>query len=110
MIIARIWEQAIDLYGSTAERPLQIIIGNLKTDGARSFLLSVLPRQNVPVIVPMESRIPLVVRDSDAATEIDHLAGSWGRVSIIRGDAQEAEFGDFGSFLDTLRISRQILK
>jgi hypothetical protein len=102
--VSKIWQAAEAAYGTNAERPLQIVIGNAAPAGERFFLIGVLPGRSVPAFVPMESRIPLVVWEEDPAPSIEGCRDRLGRVSVIRGDVQEAEFRDFGVFLAELGV------
>ena len=102
--VLKIWQTAEAAYGTNAERPLQIVIGNTASAGERFFLLSVLPGQSAPALVLMESRIPLRIRRMDSSFNIEDHRDQFGRVTIIRGDIQEAEFGEFGVFLNALGV------
>jgi hypothetical protein len=102
--VRRIWQAAEKAYGSNAERPLQIVIGNAAPDGERFFFIGLLPGKSGPAFVPMESRIPLVVREGSPALTVEGCQEQLGPVTVIRGDIQEAEFGKFEAFLETLRI------
>jgi len=102
--VQRIWQAAEKAYGSNAERPLQIVIGNAAPDGERLFLIGLLPGKSGPAFVPMGSRIPLVVRETAPALTIEGCRGRLGRVTVIRGDIREAEFSDFGEFLKGLGL------
>ena len=102
--VLRIWRAVEVVYGTNAERPLQIVIGNAAPDGERFFLIGLLPGKSGPAFVPMESRIPLVVREESPALTIEGCPDWLGPVTVIRGDIQEAEFGTFEVFLETLRI------
>jgi hypothetical protein len=103
-VVLKIWQAAESLYGSNAERPLQIVIGNASPDGEPFFLIGLLPGRSVPAFVPMESRIPLAVGEEDSPLSLESGLDRMGRVTIIRGDIQEAEFGDFGDFLKELGV------
>jgi hypothetical protein len=102
--VLKIWQAAESLYGSNAERPLQIVIGNASPDAEPFFLIGLLPGRSVPAFVPMESRVPFIVRNVDPSPSLEACRNRLGRVSVIRGDVQEAEFRDFGSFLSELGI------
>jgi hypothetical protein len=102
--VLRIWEAAEAAYGTNAERPLQIVIGNTGPDGERFFFIGILPGRSDPSFVPMESRLPLVVREEDPAHSLESGRDRLGRVTVIRGDIQEDEFGNWGAFLEALRI------
>ncbi len=102
--ILHIWEAAVSLYGTNSERPLQIVIRNTAPDGEPFFLLSVLPRQSVPSLVPMTTRVPLDVKEADVRDEFGLLKSHFGSVSVIRGDILEAEFGVLINFLSQIQI------
>ena len=107
--VLRIWRAVEVVYGTNAERPLQIVIGNAAPDGERFFLIGLLPGKSGPAFVPMESRIPLVVREESPALTIEGCPDWLGPVILMmhankREEIQEAEFGTFEVFLETLRI------
>jgi hypothetical protein len=102
--VQRIWEAAEKTYGSNAERPLQIVVGNTAPAGERFFLIGVLPGRSVPSFLPMESRIPLVVREEGPGISAEACRNHLGRVTVIRGDIQEDEFADFTAFREALDI------
>jgi hypothetical protein len=102
--VLKIWKAAEALFGTNAERPLQIVIGNAAPAGERFFFIGLLPGRSVPAFVPMESRIPLVVREEDPALFVEDCRGRLGRVAVLRGDIQEAEFRDLAAFLSELGV------
>ena len=102
--VQTIWQAAEKAFGSNAERPLQLLIGNTASAGERFFLIGILPGRSGAAFAPMESRIPLVVREEDPEIPVEACRDRLGRVSVIRGDIQEAEFSDFGEFLKGLGL------